>query len=207
MIEQQTKPLVPAERVQRFAPGETLVCLAPPPFRTIAAERAAGGSGDFWQRFGALHQIEPEKAIVIGDFGLGSDSPIILDYSRNAADPRVLRLRWSGNGPETNTEWVEGARNFDHFAELLGLSGGIALREPRKNVRATIFVAIIGPDGDEDYRSVQLWFARWGDRVRIEKDCSSDPDFLCDVEGPPEAIAEIPERMLCSSRWSNEPAG
>jgi hypothetical protein len=126
MNEQQFKPLVPAERVQRFAPDETLICLAPPPFGTIAAERAAGGSGDFWPRFGALHQIDSEKAVVIGDFGLGSDSPIILDYSRNAADPPVLRLRWSGNGPQVNTEWVEGARNFDHFAELLGLSDGVA---------------------------------------------------------------------------------
>ena len=126
MTEQQFKPLVPAERVQRFAPDETLICLAPPPFGTIAAERDAGGSGDFWPRFGALHQIEPEKAIVIGDFGLGSDSPIVLDYSRNAADPRVLRLRWTGNGPDVMTEWVEGARSFDHFVELLGLSGGVA---------------------------------------------------------------------------------
>jgi hypothetical protein len=126
MNEQNFKPLVPAERVQRFASDETLICLAPPPFGTIAAERDAGGSGDFWPRFGALHQIEPEKAVVIGDFGLGSDSPIVLDYSRNAADPPVLRLRWSGNGPHINTEWIEGARNFDHFDELLGLSGGVA---------------------------------------------------------------------------------
>jgi hypothetical protein len=87
------------------------------------------------------------------------------------------------------------------------LYGGVASREPLKKVRATNIVEIIDPDVEEDYRSVQLWFARWGDRVRIEKDSSSDPDFLCDVEGPAEAIAEIPERMLCGSRWSNEPAG
>ena len=80
-------------------------------------------------------------------------------------------------------------------------------QEPQTNVHATIFVAIIDPEGEEDYRWVQEWFARWGDRVRIEKDSSSDPDFLCDVEGPAEAIAEIPERMLCGSSWSNEPAG
>jgi hypothetical protein len=123
MNEQQFKPLVPAEQVQRFAPNEILICLAPPPFGTIATEQARGGSGDFWPRFGALHQIVPEKAVVIGDFGPGSDSPIVLDYSRNATDPPVLRLRWS-DGPRT--EWVEGARNFDHFAELLGLSGSVA---------------------------------------------------------------------------------
>jgi hypothetical protein len=119
MNEQQWKPLIPAERVRRFARDESLICLARPAFATIAAVRAAGGSGDFWRRFGALHQIAPEKALVIGDFGLGSDSPIVLDYSRNSADPPVLRLRWS-DGP--HTEWVEGGSNFDHFAELLGLA-------------------------------------------------------------------------------------
>jgi hypothetical protein len=109
--------------VRRFAPDETLICPAPPPFGTIAAERAAGRAGDFWERFGALHQIVPKKAVVIGDFGLGSDAPIVLAYDRDTADPPVLRLRWS-EGPRT--EWVEGARNFDDFAELLGLSGGVA---------------------------------------------------------------------------------
>ena len=81
------------------------------------------------------------------------------------------------------------------------------MREPQGNVRATIFVDIIDAAGEEDYRWVQEWFARWGDRVRIERDSSSDPDFLCDVEGPAEAIAEIPGRMLCVSDWSNEPTG
>jgi len=74
--------------------------------------------------------------------------------------------------------------------------------EPQNNARATLFIAIIDPDGEEDYRWVQEWFARWGKRVRIENDSSSDPDFCCDVEGPAEAIAEIPQRMLCSSEWS-----
>src|SRR5690349_12838208 len=94
MNEQQLRPLIPPERVRRFAPNETLICLAMPPFATIASLRAMGGSGDFWPRFGALDQIVPEKAVIIADFGLGSDSPIILDYSRDATDPPVLRLLW-----------------------------------------------------------------------------------------------------------------
>ncbi|MEO8066232.1 MAG: hypothetical protein ABI599_00935 [Flavobacteriales bacterium] len=122
MTAQQFDPIFPTDRVRRFAPEETVICLEPPPFGTIAGERAAGGGGDFWERFGALHQIVPEKAVVIGDFGLGSDAPIILDYHRNMTDPPVLRLRWNADG---RTEWVEGARNFDHFAELLGLSDSV----------------------------------------------------------------------------------
>jgi hypothetical protein len=122
MIAQELNPLIPSDRVRHFAPEESLICLELPPFPTIAQLRSAGGAGDFWDRFGALDQIVPEKALVIGDFGLGSDSPIILDFARNPLNPPVLRLRW---GPERRTEWVQGARDFDEFAEMLGLADGI----------------------------------------------------------------------------------
>jgi len=104
MTEQQFKPLAPPERVRLFAEDESLACLAPPPFTTIAQEVQKGGAGDFWERLGALHQIVPEQALIIGDFGLGSDSPIILAFDRSSNDPPVLR-----------------AKNFDHFVQLLGL--------------------------------------------------------------------------------------
>src|SRR5437762_1599069 len=109
MTAQQLNPSIPADRVRRFAAEESLICLQPPPFSTIAQEWAAGGSGDFWERFGALDQIEPEKALIIADFGLGSDSPVILDFARNASNPPVFRLRW---GPDRRNEWVQGARDF-----------------------------------------------------------------------------------------------
>lgn len=91
---QEFNPLVPADRVRRFAEEESLICLQPPPFTTIAQHQAGDGAGDFWERFGAVDQIVPEKALIIGDFGLGSDSPIILDFARNPSNPPVLRLRW-----------------------------------------------------------------------------------------------------------------
>ena len=119
MNAQQLRPIIPAERVQRFAAEETLICLQPPPFPTIAQVRAAGRAGDFWERFGALDQIDPERAVIIGDFGLGSDSPIVLDYARNPSNPPVLRLRWGSQGK--GNEWVVGASDFDEFAKMLGL--------------------------------------------------------------------------------------
>jgi hypothetical protein len=119
MNEQQFRPTIPAERVRQFAAEESVICLQPPPFPTIAQERAAGGAGDFWERFGALDQIDPERALIIGDFGIGSDSPVVLDYGRDAANPPVLRLKW---GPwAKNNQWVQGARDFDEFAAMLGL--------------------------------------------------------------------------------------
>ena len=123
MNEQQLHPIVSADRVRRFAAEETLICLQRPPFRTIAKVRAAGGAGDFWERFGALDQIDPERALIIGDFGLGSDSPIVLDYARNSSNPPVLRLSWGPRGE--GNEWVEGARSFDEFAEMLGLADSL----------------------------------------------------------------------------------
>ena len=133
---QRGHPVIPADRVRRFAPDESEICLHRPPFHTIAEERAGGGAGDFWKRFGGLHQIDPEQALILGDFGLGSDSPIILDYSRDPLRPPVLRLRWVirskppilglrwGRTSKT-TEWVQGARDFDGFAQMLGLCRGI----------------------------------------------------------------------------------
>jgi hypothetical protein len=106
-----------------LAPQESLICLQPPPFHTIAAEIAECKTGDFWERFCRLDQIVPEKALIIGDFGLGSDAAIILDFARDGLNPPVLWLRW---GPERRNEWVQGARDFDEFAELLGLTEGVA---------------------------------------------------------------------------------
>ncbi len=117
---QERHPIISADRVREFAADETLICLQPPPFPTIAEERAKGGAGHFWERHGALDQIDPERALIIGDFGIGSDSPIILDYARNRSSPPVLRLRWGARGQRN--EWVQGARDFNQFSEMLGLA-------------------------------------------------------------------------------------
>ncbi len=45
MTQQQLKPLFTEENVRRFAKEESLICLQPPPFPTVAAERDAGGAG------------------------------------------------------------------------------------------------------------------------------------------------------------------
>jgi hypothetical protein len=119
MVEQQLRPSIPAERVRRFAAEEGCICLQPSPFPTVAQLRDAGGAGDFWERFGALDQIDPARAVVIADFGLGADAVVVLDYARDAANPPVLRLQWAERG--VGNRWVQGARDFDEFAALLGL--------------------------------------------------------------------------------------
>jgi hypothetical protein len=102
-----------------------------PPFSTVAAFIAAQ-EGEFWSRFGALEQINPDLSIFIGDFGLGSDSPILLDYRRDPANPTVIRLKLNptladasaGGSPKVlgwANAWLRCADSFDVFSDMLGL--------------------------------------------------------------------------------------
>jgi hypothetical protein len=79
------------------------------------------------------------------------------------------------------------------------------MSDPGKLVRSSIFVATVSEQGKADDRWVQEWFARWGDRVRVAGESGSSPDWTWHVEGPPEAIAEIPERLLSVTEWSKAP--
>jgi hypothetical protein len=66
-----------------------------------------------------LWELVPEASVEIGDFGLGSDSPILLDYRDGPANPKVIHLEWpSDNHPNY---WVVMAQDFESFVELLGL--------------------------------------------------------------------------------------
>jgi hypothetical protein len=50
----------------------------------------------FWSlQVSAPDSIDHAKAVCIGDFGLGSDSPIVLDYRENRDAPVVRYLRRS----------------------------------------------------------------------------------------------------------------
>ncbi len=96
---QNLYPLLSEEVVCRFAPDEQTIFLYPHPFATVAEAR---GQNKYWQdERSALNEIEPEQALIIGDFGVGSDAPIILDYRRG--EPRLLRLQWG----ELENHWLE----------------------------------------------------------------------------------------------------
>jgi hypothetical protein len=112
---QNVRPLSAPEVVGRMVPGEQAVALDPPPFSTLASEIA--GNALFWEEHGALSEIDPDRALVIGDFGPGSDSAIVLDYRDHPAEPSVMRLAWSDHG----NHWVELAPTFDAFVQALQL--------------------------------------------------------------------------------------
>ena len=123
---QNLKSLVAPDRIRQFAPEEDRIYLQAPPFHTIADEVAGSTEivkADYWKKFGALDQIDPERCVILGDFGLGSDAPIILNYALDPTNPPVFRLRFL---PDRKTEWVQIAQNFDEFVTLLGLAEGAA---------------------------------------------------------------------------------
>jgi hypothetical protein len=111
---------VPVERIRRFAPEEEWLCLFAPPF---------GRPSDVFSKLVDFHgvpdsesppgDIDYDRAVVIADFGLGSDAPIVLDYRQGLDCPSVIRYRWSERGERNR--WVYVATSFSQFVEMLGL--------------------------------------------------------------------------------------
>lgn len=134
-LHQNIRSLVSTERIRSFAPDQDRIYFVRPPFSTVAALIAAR-KREFWSRFGALEQISPDLSIFIGDFGLGSDSPILLDYRQDPANPSVIRLKLnpiladasSGGRPKVlgwANAWLQCADSFDAFSDMLGLENGV----------------------------------------------------------------------------------
>jgi len=114
---QNLKSLVSPQRVRSLAAEESTIYLLPPPFRTV---REASIQNNFWNwPTSDPGGIDFDLAIDIGDFGPGSDAPILLDYRVDLANPRVIRLRWSDHGD--SNRWVVMAPDLTSFVGALGL--------------------------------------------------------------------------------------
>lgn len=132
-LHQNIRPLVSMERVQVFAPECDQIYFVRPPFSTVASLIANGHT--FESSFCVLDQITPDLSILIGDFGPGSDSPILLDYRQDAAKPSVIRLKLnpirdsSPGGRQKvlgwRNAWLPCADSFEAFADMLGLDDGV----------------------------------------------------------------------------------
>jgi hypothetical protein len=116
-LAQNLKPLATPDRIRALAPEEDWLYLLPPPFYTVR-QKSAGNP--FWlSDMAAPRGIDFDLALDICDFGLGSDAPILLDYREDAANSRVIRLRWAGGGKAN--EWVVMAAAFGSLVAALGL--------------------------------------------------------------------------------------
>jgi hypothetical protein len=69
--------------------------------------------------------------------------------------------------------------------------------------RITLYADHSGDGPSEHYLWVVAWLERWDGHVRVADYSTGGWEHLWDVEAPAEAVAEVPEYMLCSSRWAN----
>jgi hypothetical protein len=115
-MRQNLAPLVSVARIQALAPEESDLYLEAPPFMTV---RAVLADGSWWNdRTADPGNIDVDRTIIIGDFGMGTDAPIVLDYRLDDVNPRVLRLRWSIGA---QNRWVIMAPDFATLVAALGL--------------------------------------------------------------------------------------
>jgi len=118
---QDERNWVDAETVKQVADDEERIYFYPPPFLTIAASFSVRGQTEIWKSdLSAPNEIHFDRAIIIGDFGIGSDSPIILDYQDSLINPPVKRLKW-GPGPKCVNHWEKIAESFQEFSDILNL--------------------------------------------------------------------------------------
>jgi hypothetical protein len=116
---QNLKPILGKSEAKKVSPDDTEIILMAPPFHTIADELKDGN--DWWEwGLKNVGEIEYEKAVIIADFGAGSDSPIILYYS-DKEEPKVMYLKWEGNGDDIKHTWVSTHGSFKEFAIDVGL--------------------------------------------------------------------------------------
>jgi hypothetical protein len=105
---QNLHPIIPREIVRTFAPDEETIVLYPFPFSTVGEARR---SNKYWEDVrSAIGEIDPDLSLIIGDFGLGSDTAIILDY--RTLSPRLLRLQWGAH----ENHWVDCALSIAELA-------------------------------------------------------------------------------------------
>lgn len=118
---QELEPLLGKAAACQLSPDDERIVLMVPPFHTIADE-VRGGNNLWTSGLTNTGEIDYEKALIIADFGLGSDSPIIL-YYEVSEKPSVMYLRWTGNGEDIRHDWVKTHHSFADFATAIGLAG------------------------------------------------------------------------------------
>jgi hypothetical protein len=91
----------------------------PPPFRTIADDVAAGNS--WWvTALTNVGEVDYSKALIIADFGMGSDSPIVL-YYESPDHPVVKYLHWEWRNHRPAHSWKQTHSSFSDFARDINL--------------------------------------------------------------------------------------
>ena len=112
---QNSEAIIPRELVRQVFPDESLFCFCLPPFPALSEIQGE----EVWRSETARpDQLNHSTALVLGDFELGSDSAVILDYEADALDPPVKWLRYEGY---SHTYWDTACKNFRELSDRLKL--------------------------------------------------------------------------------------
>jgi hypothetical protein len=115
-------PIIKKEALKHFPDFDkycNTIVLYKPPFRTIADNVQQGN--DYWIKgLSNVGQIDYKKAVMIADFGFGSDSVIIL-YYENTEEPSIMYLKYYLEDSSVHHAWVKTHNSFDEFAKDIGL--------------------------------------------------------------------------------------
>jgi hypothetical protein len=115
-------------RQGRWPDGESEIWLFGPPFRTVERDNL-----EWFERFREPGQIDFANAVIIGDFGPGNDTPIVLDFSTEPAQVKALQITGHPNPRAGLAPWPEGANfcleghwvtlasSLEEFVDTLGL--------------------------------------------------------------------------------------
>ena len=116
-LKQNSLPIFPIENLKHIIPEEETIYFRRPPFQTVRQELESDTS-NYWSEFGAVSELNPDLSVIIGDFGIGSDAPLILKYESQKSTPSVWKLVWAKKG----NYWREVSPSFEEFMEALGLN-------------------------------------------------------------------------------------
>ena len=113
--------------VRSVAADERMLWLSPPPFHILAADNP-----DWFDQFRHPAELDYESALILGDFGPGSDNPIVLD---TASSPhRVMALSFTAQRGTVPS--AQPGRREEAMVRRRQLSNRRALGRARADARA-----------------------------------------------------------------------
>lgn len=118
---QVTDPKITEDLVKKISPGHSVIYFDTPPFKTI--EQLIKDGDVFWMDE-MLSSIDYQRAVLIGDFGIETDTAIILYYEFDETTPIIMKLEWYGEKGSNiidKARWVKVSDTFKEFCQLLNL--------------------------------------------------------------------------------------
>lgn len=106
------QPKMPVERVRSLCTGDDSIFLYAPPLKFVSEDETNRN----WAGYNADSIIEPSSLLLIGDFGMGSDSPIAIRYLSDQPG-QIYYLEWT----ERKVNWKLLSSSFEEFCNVLGI--------------------------------------------------------------------------------------